>query len=92
MNRVDNHDRIDVFRFAIANESLTMVTLSGMTANADLQLLDAEGNILQRSERPGAKDDSITRRLPAGTYFVRIIRQETDETDYTLDLAANRIV
>jgi len=87
-NRVDNHDRIDVYRFTILAESNVTAGLTGLSANADLQLLDADGNLLQRAERPGIKPDTITRRLKAGTYFLRIIRQDTAQTNYTLNLNA----
>ena len=46
--------------------------LSGLKSNADLELLDASGNVALRSARPKRKSERLVRALPGGVYYLRV--------------------
>ncbi len=87
-------DPVDLYRFTIpAADSLT-ITLSGLSADADIEFYrDTNGNgildadeILGESRRSGSDDDQISlTSLLAGEYFIRVLQYE-GETDYSLNL------
>lgn len=84
---VGNSDTQDFTRFTIARPSDVRLQLTGMTADADVQLRDAQGMIVAGSQRAGAQSEEITRVLEAGTYFVRVY-QYSGDTNYALTLSA----
>ncbi|MUG94399.1 peptidase [Scytonema sp. UIC 10036] len=87
-NSVGNTDTYDYFRLNLntANSSLN-VSLTGMTADADVDVLNHGGAIIASSTRGGAVDDSINlSALAAGDYYVRV-RQYSGNTNYSLKLS-----
>lgn len=84
---VGNSDTQDFTRFTIARPSDFRLQLTGMTADADVQLRDAQGMIVAGSQRADAQSEEIARVLEAGTYFVRVY-QYSGDTNYTLTLSA----
>ncbi|MEB3292892.1 MAG: hypothetical protein VKJ24_07015 [Synechococcales bacterium] len=57
---LDNHD---YYRFSLSQVSDFSLLLNGLSANADLLLLDHNGVIIQGSHSPSTWPDSINRRL-----------------------------
>ncbi|QZZ20986.1 S8 family serine peptidase [Leptothermofonsia sichuanensis E412] len=84
---VGNTDRNDFYQFSVGSTVNFNLVLTGMTADADVQLLSAGGAVLQSSTNPRNLDESITRTLNAGTYYVRVY-QYSGNTNYTLTLSA----
>ncbi len=93
---VGNSDTVDFYRLNLAGSSLNL-TLTGLSSDADLQLLrDLNGNgvvdsneIIAYSNRGGSNDESINLHgLTSGEYFVQVSRYSGD-TNYTLRLSPN---
>jgi hypothetical protein len=87
-----SRDQADFLRFRLNRSSDLSLNLKGLTANADMALLDAQGKRLQQSRQPGKQNELINTRLEAGTYFLRILpRTSKDATRYRLQYAATPI-
>jgi hypothetical protein len=86
---VGQSDTNDYYRFTVSARSSINVQMSGMSADADLQLLNANGTVLASSVRGGSSSESIARTLDAGTYFVRVYPYNTANTNYSLTLSNN---
>lgn len=85
---VSTADPLDYWRFTVAQTSDVSLRLSGLSGNADLQLLDAQGAVMASSARTANTTEDIHRTLAAGTYFARVAHQPTNATNYTLTLFA----
>jgi hypothetical protein len=90
-------DNSDVYRFTIASTKNVFATTTGSPGkNAVLQLIrDANNNgvldageVLAASDNPNSANESITRSLTAGTYFVRMAGV-AGATNYALSLRTN---
>ena len=65
------------------------VTLSGLKGNANLELLDANGNTLNLSARPRRKAERVIRPLPAGVYYLRVtLAPDAAGTPFKLNILA----
>jgi pimeloyl-ACP methyl ester carboxylesterase len=93
-----NGDRNDFFRFGVANNRTNVnLTLSGLSADADLELIrDSNNNgridpgeVIGSSRNSGTTVDSVSRILEPGDYFVRVLPgTSTAKTNYNLELKA----
>lgn len=81
-------DTNDYYKFNVTTSTDFSATLSGLTANADLQLLNSSGTLITQSNKTGTTADSITRTLATGTYYLRVYPVSTASTVYTLTLTA----
>ena len=70
---VGSDDTNDYYRFTLAAPSNFSLLLNGLSADADVQLLNSSGTLITQSNAAGTSPESITRTLDAGTYFVREI-------------------
>ena len=82
---VDPHD---YYKFALAdtaaNWTLT-TTLTGMSDNGNVQLLDRNGNVIWDGDKSGATEESDTRVLAADTYYIHVYSASGSEnTAYVL--------
>ncbi|MEB3325017.1 MAG: pre-peptidase C-terminal domain-containing protein [Cyanobacteriota bacterium] len=69
---VGSTDTNDYYRFDLSQASSFSLSLSGLSAEADVQLLGASGSVLASSAYGGTTSEVISRSLNAGTYFVRV--------------------
>lgn len=91
-----NGDQNDFFRFRVTdNRTNVNLTLSGLSADADLELIRDWNNNGQRdpedvivsSVNSGTKVDSVSRILEPGDYFVRVFPgTPSAKTNYNLQL------
>jgi hypothetical protein len=81
---VAQSDTNDSYRFRLGREKDVDLRLFGMTANADLRLLDGNGRLLQASIRAGRTPERIRTRLDAGTYYLRVTPRRPAATRYVL--------
>ncbi|MBD2102024.1 SBBP repeat-containing protein [Leptolyngbya sp. FACHB-261] len=82
-------DPNDYYRFSLAETSDCALTLSSMGANANLQLLNGSGAVLQSSNNLGRATESISRNLGAGDYYIRVFSGGVGvNTRYTLGATA----
>jgi hypothetical protein len=83
---VGKRDRKDVYRFDVTVPSDFDLKLKGLTANADIKLLNQNGKVLVRADRSGTRTELIRTNLGAGTYFVEVSAASHASTNYKLNL------
>ncbi|NGZ29351.1 MAG: hypothetical protein G8345_21005, partial [Magnetococcales bacterium] len=81
-------DSVDFYRFALTGASNVDLRLWGMAADADMYLLNQAGSVISSSLLDNAQDETISQRLTAGTYYVRV-SQYSGSTAYGLTLSAS---
>ncbi|MDB9387068.1 S8 family serine peptidase [Microcystis aeruginosa] len=84
---VGSTDTNDYYRFSLANSGNFNLGLTGMTADADVQLLNSSGSVIAYSDNGGTVSESITRQLSAGTYYIRVYPY-SGNTNYNLAVSA----
>ena len=94
MGRVGSTDTTDFYKVSVTSSRLN-ISLTGLTADADLRLIQDinnngvvdYGEILASSSRGGLQDDTINvSGLTAGNYFIEV-RQFRGDTNYKLRLS-----
>lgn len=83
-------DSEDYYKFNLAGTSDFKVVVDGLSADADLQLLSSQGNILKSSVNIGTASELIAQTLEAGSYYIKVNSYSDSETFYNLDLSASR--
>jgi hypothetical protein len=81
-------DTSDVYSFRLAKAGSLNASLYGLADDAQLQLLDSSGRIIQTSSNAGLRDEAVARKLTAGNYFLRVFSDKAIRTNYTLAIAA----
>ncbi|MBF2028381.1 MAG: tandem-95 repeat protein [Oscillatoriales cyanobacterium C42_A2020_001] len=95
----------DYFRFTLNRASSFALALYGLSANAEVEVLNSSGNLVTadtvplRSANEGTLTESINTILGPGTYFIRVFpgaptdptnpTGTTPSTNYTLDVRAD---
>ncbi|BBD58390.1 peptidase [Nostoc sp. HK-01] len=87
---VGSIDTNDYYRFALTQNSNFSLALNGLSADADVQLLNSTGGVIVSSAASGSNAESINRQLTAGTYYVRVYPY-SGNTNYNLTLAATAV-
>lgn len=83
-------DPQDYYRFQLTSVRNLALTLTGLTADLDVELLDQFGNLLFFSRNGGTNSESINvANLAIGTYFIRIHPFGAAISNYTLGLAVS---
>ena len=85
---VGSTDTNDYYRFTLNQRSAFSLGLNGLSADANVYLLDSQGGVLASSVHSHATAESIGQSLNAGTYYVRVLPEASSHTHYTLSLAA----
>ncbi len=80
-------DTNDYYRFTVGSQSNFSLGLTGLTADADVQLLNSAGSVITSSSLSGSSSESINTQLSTGTYYVRVFPFSGD-TSYNLSLNA----
>ena len=88
---VGSTDTNDYYSFSLANSSNFNLSLTGMTADGDVQLLNSGGSVIASSTNGGTASESITRQLSAGTYYIRVYPYQSANTNYNLAVSATSI-
>ena len=84
-------DTRDFYSFTLSGSSSFALTLDGMSANANLRLLNGSGQLLQTSTNPGITPESIQTTLSAGSYYILVLPENTNaSTFYNLSVSANQ--
>ena len=76
------------YRFTTTEAMKLNAALSGLKGNADLELMDAVGNVLVSSAKPKTKSERVTNTLAAGTYVLRVRWADTKATPFKFQLVA----
>jgi len=83
-------DRQDFYQIDLANDGAIDLSLRNLRQDADLMLLDKNGDELARSATDGRSNESIQQALKAGTYFIQV-SPFSSRVKYTLAMAANSV-
>ena len=87
---VGTGDTNDYYSFNVGTPSNFRLSLTGLSADADVQLLNSSGGVISRSQAFGTTSESITCQLSAGTYYARVY-QFSGNTTYGLSLKATAV-
>jgi glucose/arabinose dehydrogenase len=90
-NSVGGNEREQFYIFTFKSRSSFSLTMDKLKRNADVQLLDRTGAVLQTSSQRGKRSETIARNLDSGTYFIRSFANK-GSTRYRLTLAASTIL
>jgi hypothetical protein len=85
-------ERNDFYKFTLDKQSDFNLTLDGLDANANVQILDSDGSVAFQSKKSGKGAEAIDAELEAGEYFVRVLPKGGAQTDYRLALSADPII
>ncbi|MFB2773350.1 ELWxxDGT repeat protein [Pelatocladus sp. BLCC-F211] len=85
---VGNIDTVDYYKFTLTYNGDFSLNLSGLTGNADVELLYNNGSLVQSSTQAGNSDENINTTLAAGTYYIKINSIGSANTFYNLSLFA----
>ncbi|WP_202224515.1 PPC domain-containing protein, partial [Okeania sp. KiyG1] len=83
-NNEDGRDQNDYYTFTLSEEKLVDISLNDLRANANVELRNSSGGLINRSNNGGRQGESITEELDAGEYSIRVYPQGGARTDYTL--------
>jgi glucose/arabinose dehydrogenase len=86
-NSIGGNDLDDYYRFTLKSYSRVSLTLDKLNRNADLQLLDRQGIVIQTSALRGKRSEAIATNLNSGTYYIRSFSNQSN-TRYRLILSA----
>lgn len=88
---VGGQDSNDDYSFTLDGTRNLRLALSGLSANADLVLMNSQGAVLASSTQAGNAEESIrVDALAAGTYYLRVL-QASGSTQYTLSASAQPV-
>ncbi|MEM9540783.1 MAG: CARDB domain-containing protein [Cyanobacteria bacterium P01_E01_bin.42] len=79
-------DTQDYYKFSLFDTREVNLSLAGLQAHADLELLNSSGQVLNISSNNGTASESIRHILSAGTYYARVTSADNIETSYDLSL------
>jgi hypothetical protein len=86
-------DLQDFYKFTLSKESEVDVTLDQLKANANVEIVDADGStVLFQSMEANRTRENITENLEAGTYYIRVYPEGDDRTKYRLGVSADELV
>jgi hypothetical protein len=75
------------YRFTITAPMKVSALLSGLRANADLELMDATGRVVVRSAQPKTKSEKAVQVLPGGSYVLHVAQNGAAGTKFKLALS-----
>lgn len=75
-----------LYKLRFNRSSSIGLSMTGLTANANLELLSRNGKVLNRSAQKGHLNESIAQTVDKGIYYVRVSRQQ-GKTNYRLSMA-----
>jgi hypothetical protein len=96
---IGGSDTDDYFQFSLTTSSDLSLVMSGLSADADVRLLDQSGNQILSSSNAGthklggnafsvSTSEAFNATLNAGTYFLRVNSYDGQQTQYKMDFLA----
>ncbi|KOP27918.1 peptidase [Hapalosiphon sp. MRB220] len=87
---VGKSDKNDYYSFSLSNRSSLNLVVDGLSADANLQLLNSSGYVISASYNSKKKAESISATLDAGNYYIRVYRvNKKKSTYYNLKVSGN---
>lgn len=84
-NSLSPQDPRDFYQFSLGSSSRINLSLRKLKANANVALLNGNGDQIDISKRRGRKNERIRTNLGPGTYFINVFRRG-GKTSYQLKL------
>ncbi len=84
---VSSSDRSDVYQFTVNQDGYYNISLGGLSADADVALLDSSYQPLGVSQNYDSASEFLMSNLDAGTYYVGVSSYDGIETNYELNIA-----
>ncbi|MBW4598056.1 MAG: pre-peptidase C-terminal domain-containing protein [Calothrix sp. FI2-JRJ7] len=81
----------DYYRFNFSGRSSLNLAVNGLYSNANLQVLNSDGQELAGSYNRRKRDESVNITLEAGNYYIRVFRFKNATTTYNLQYSTNLI-
>ncbi|GEM_PF-1689237 len=94
LDYISQDDVKDYYKFSVSANSKVELCLENLNADANLFLVNSQGNLLLSSNNEGNDNELIITTLESGIYYalVRLDQQEQNNTSYQLNLSAEFIV
>lgn len=90
---VNSTDTIDLYRFRMESLGSVEVSLKGMSADADLYILNSQGVVVSRAMNSGSQDEFLGNGvLDTGTYYIRVQSFLSASTNYNLRLTVGGVL
>ena len=86
---ITTDDPVDYYRFQIDGSNRVDVGLTGLSNDLDLYLYDSSGTVIDRSIGSGDSNESITRSLDEGEYYVAVVNYRNSVSGYTISLGSS---
>lgn len=83
---VGSSDPVDLYQFTLNNSGDYEFTLDNLSSDANIVLLDSNGDAIEQSELEGTLADSFNVDLDAGTYYVGVYSNDGIDTNYSLTI------
>lgn len=84
---VGNTDTTDLYRFSLNTTSNASLLLNGLSGDANVQLLNSNGAVIQSSSNSSIVAESISRILDPGNYYIQVYPSDSSaNTNYNLNL------
>jgi len=77
-----------LYKLRVSRSSNIGLSMTGLKADANLELLNRQGKVLGRSAKKGRMNESITETIGKGVYYVRV-SQRRGNTRYRLGLSVD---
>lgn len=81
-------DSDDYYKVNVASPSSLNLVLDGLSADANLQVLDQSGTVVGSSNNTGTAKDLVNLSLKGGTYYVRVTASTNASTNYNLSFTS----
>ncbi len=81
-------DTSDYYRFILTDTRNFSLSLTGMSADADVELLNGIGSLITFSDNAGTTSEAIQQQLGIGVYYIRVTPYGTSNTNYNLSVSA----
>lgn len=75
-------DTSDYYAFTIRERQKVTITLDGLAADADINLVGADGSFLLSGTNTDTEAESLSATLDAGTYYLNVYPAGSEATDY----------
>lgn len=80
-------DTSDYYAFTIRERQKVTIGLDGMSADADINLVGADGSYLLSGTNTDTEAESLTATLDAGTYYLNVYPAGSEGTEYRVTVA-----
>ena len=84
---VGGSDTADYYAFTLTGSNLARVSLTGLTADLDVEILNSSGTRMSAGTSGGTSSETPSAMLAAGTYYVRVFKGlSSSSSNYKLSI------